>query len=282
MFIHCADTHILIDENNVEVFAVDSLDRFIQTIDGPSKVLNVVKTDIVENMYDLELHEGSGHIYYSNGILSHNTISTAAYIVWYVIFMEHKTVGILAHQAGGAREILDRVQMIYQDLPLWLQAGVTGWSKSKIGLDNGCKILTAATSSPSIRGKSLDFLYLDEIAWVGDNEFDRFYASVYPTLAAKIDSKLVMSSTPNGLNHFYKFWKEAVDGTTVFDHFEINWWDVPARDEKFKLKTIAEIGQDRWEQEFECVGKDELIEVCNNDTGEIFILSIGEFYEWCV
>lgn len=183
---------------------------------------------------------------------SGKSITSAAYLVWYVLFNEHKRVGILAHQASGAREILSRIQTIYESLPIWLQAGVIEWNKGSFELDNGSSIITAATASTGIRGKSCNIIFLDEIAFISSNEFEVFFSSVYPTIASSKDSKVIISSTPDGLNHFYKLWTEAVNGINGYVYQAINWYDPPGRDEKFKEKMIAEIGMDRWRQEFEC------------------------------
>lgn len=153
LYIDCADTHILIDSNGEEVFAIDAMNRTIKTKFGESVVVDVVDMCYYEHMYDLSV-DSKEHTYYTNDILSHNTTTSAAYIVWYTLFQANKNVAILANKATAAREVLNRYQTMYESLPKWLQQGVTTWNKGDIELENGSKVFTAATSASGIRGKS--------------------------------------------------------------------------------------------------------------------------------
>ena len=152
--LECADTHILIDGNREEVFAMDSLGRTIITRFGVATVVSVEPTGVFVPMYDITV-DSEDHTYYTNDILSHNTTTNAAYLLWYIIVNEVKTVGVLAHKASGAREVLERTKQMYEALPLWLQQGVKVWNKGTIELGNGCKVIAAATTSSAIRGLSL-------------------------------------------------------------------------------------------------------------------------------
>lgn len=157
-FLECADTHILIESSGEEVFAKDSFNKLIKTKFGDSKVISVVITDRFENMYDISV-DSDEHTYYTNNILSHNTVTTAAYFLWVVLFNSDKNIGILANKAAMAREILSRIQAAYELLPQWLQQGVLEWNKGSIKLENNCKIFTAATSPNAIRGQSCSHVF---------------------------------------------------------------------------------------------------------------------------
>jgi hypothetical protein len=127
-----------------------------------------------------------------------------------VLFNEDKTVAILANKAPTAREILDRIKKAYEALPLWLQQGVRAWNKGDIELENNCRVMANSTASSAIRGFSISLLYLDEFAFVPQNIADEFFTSVYPTISSGTKSKILISSTPNGMNHFYRMWTEGM------------------------------------------------------------------------
>jgi hypothetical protein len=508
--LQCADTHILITADGSEVYAQDAYGHFVRTQDGIAQVIGTHQTGVFETMYDVTV-AGTESRFYTNGILSHNTATNAAYLCWYVLANKTKTAAVLAHKASGAREVLDRVKLMYEALPLWLQQGVVTWNKGSIKLGNGCKIIAAATTSGGIRGESVacvtgdsmvtfcddadnvyhttimkanssmpylgpgysnafgdrsisqigkkhnyvfkttnisngevfvgahgtddlddgylgsggalksainnfgvnsfqkeiisftetldharelakliieenyrnidnlticgkigkaqiltangskdfdgficngvrevvqlgeDFsnlrctldhrikidgewveaqdinnavigeevvfdavnvsdgneyltngvtshncLMLDEFAFIPDNIAHEFFASVYPTISSGKDSKISIFSTPAGMNHYYKLWQEATlgilqsDGTlqpSDFKSISIRWFDVPGRDETFRQKTIADIGIDRWNQEFDCVAGDSVVTVKCTVTGEIINMTVRDLFE---
>lgn len=179
-----------------------------------------------------------------------STVS-AACVLWYLLFEQYKTVVILANKGSTAREILGRVQSMYMGLPQWMQPGVTEWNKGSFSLANDNKCLAASTSSSAIRGTSVSWCLLDEFAFVPANQAAEFFESVYPTISSGKESKITMFSTPKGLNHFHKFWDDAIKGKSDFVPFSINWYDVPGRDEEWKQKQIGILGMDGWLQEFE-------------------------------
>jgi len=195
---------------------------------------------------------------------SGKTTSASAIILHYILFNEHKTVALLANKADAAREIMDRIQISYQNLPKFLQQGVMEWNKGSIELENGCKVLAAASSSSAIRGKAVAFLYIDETAFL--ENWDEFYASVYPTISSGKESKVLLTSTPKGMNHFYKICTEAMEispeaekagsnvGKNGFIYIEVKWDRVPGRDEKWKQDALASLGwnYDQFNQEFDC------------------------------
>jgi hypothetical protein len=179
------------------------------------------------------------------------TTTSAAVILWHVLFNEQYTVGILANKLTTAREILSRVQRAYENLPSWLQQGILNWSKTTIELENGSQVIAASTSSSAIRGFSINFLYLDEFAFVPRNVQDDFFTSVYPTIISGQTTKVVITSTPNGFDLFYKLWTNSVEGNNEYVNLAVHWSDIPGRDEEWKQKTIANTNEEQFRQEFE-------------------------------
>ena len=179
------------------------------------------------------------------------TTTSAAVILWHAIFNDSYTIAILANKLSTAREILSRVQRGYENLPKWLQQGVITWNKTNIELENGSQIIAASTASSAIRGFSINFLYLDEFAFVPRNIQDDFFTSVYPTIISGTNTKVVITSTPNGFDLFYKIWINSVEGRNEYANFSVSWWDVPGRDDEWREKTIANTSEDQFRQEFE-------------------------------
>ena len=183
---------------------------------------------------------------------SGKTTTIAAMLLWYVIFNENYNVAILANKMAQAREILSRIQLAYEHLPKWLQQGVLEWNKGNIELENGSKILASATSSSAIRGGSFNLIYLDEFAFVPNNIQDEFFSSVYPTISSGQTSKVLITSTPNGMNMFYKIWVDSEEGRNSYKRIDVHWSDVPGRDDKWKEETIKNTSEDQFRVEFEC------------------------------
>jgi hypothetical protein len=178
--------------------------------------------------------------------------TTCGFILWYIIFHDAKTVALLANKGETAREILGRVQLAYQHLPKWLQQGVKEWNKGSFELENDSRVIAAATSASAIRGYTINLLFIDEAAHI-DN-WDEFFTSVYPTISSGTESKIVLVSTPNGLNHFYSTWINAIENRNGYSPILVNWKDVPGRDEKWKKETLAGMNFDieKFNQEMEC------------------------------
>lgn len=162
--IKCADTHIFINSNNENIFAINSLYHIIKTDKGLSKVINVVETDEKINMYDMQL--AYHHKYYTNGILSHNTTFAAAYITHQVVFNPEYTTAVLANKGATSREILSRIKLMYEELPWFMQMGVSEWNKGSIELGNKSKVISAAASTSSIRGKSVNCIDMNTLITV--------------------------------------------------------------------------------------------------------------------
>ena len=180
------------------------------------------------------------------------TTTAVCVILHYVLFNDHKTVALLANKGEAAREILDRVKTAYEALPNWMQQGVVEWNKGSVEFENGSKILASATSSSAIRGKSVSLLYIDETAFV--ENWDEFFASVFPTISSGQTTKILLTSTPNGLNHFYKTCEGAREGTNGYQFVEVHWSSVPGRDDAWKQETLASMDFDyeKFSQEYEC------------------------------
>lgn len=183
---------------------------------------------------------------------SGKTTTIAAMLLWYVIFHENYNVAILANKMAQAREILSRIQLAYEHLPKWLQQGVVEWNKGNIELENGSKILASATSSSAIRGGSFNLIYLDEFAFVPNNIQDEFFSSVYPTISSGQTSKVLITSTPNGMNMFYKIWVDSEEERNSYKRIDVHWSDVPGRDDKWREETIRNTSEDQFRVEFEC------------------------------
>jgi hypothetical protein len=249
--LQCADNHILITDDNIEIFAKDSLGINIKTKNGPAKVLEVTDLDYSESMYDLSV-DSEKHTYYTNDILSHNTTTSVAYILWYTVFQPHKNVAILANKAQTAREILSRYQLMYENLPVWIQQGIINWNKGDIELENGSKVFTAATTAAGIRGQSVNLLYIDEAAIIPNNVAEQFFASVYPVVSAGTTTKIIITSTPLGYNHFWKFWNDAENNRNDFVPLFIPYHEIPGRNETWLQEQKRQLGELKFNQEVLC------------------------------
>lgn len=177
--------------------------------------------------------------------------TTCAFILWYIIFNPEKTVALLANKGDTAREILGKVQLAYQHLPKWLQQGVVEWNKGSFVLENQSRVIAAATSSDSIRGYAINLLFIDEAAFI--ENWDEFFNSTFPTISSGETTKVVLVSTPNGMNHFYKTWDYALQGKNEYNPIKVMWYDVPGRDDSWKEKTLAAMSFDyeKFSQEHE-------------------------------
>ena len=211
-------------------------------------------------------------------ITTHNTATSAAYLLWFVLFNSTKTVAILANKETIATEILSRVQEMYMNVPKWLQQGVVEWNKRSFLLENKSRIISAATSSNAIRGFTIALLFLDEFAHVPNHTAVDFFTSVYPTLSSGKTAKLIICSTPRGMNMFYKLFSDAENGKNEFKPMTVTWDKVPGRNKKWADDQKQTLGEERFLQE-QCVSFDTQITVRNKETGIIETISIGEFYD---
>ena len=183
---------------------------------------------------------------------SGKSTTVTAYMLWLILFHDQQSIAILANKGSLARDLLGKIQLAYEHLPKWLQQGIVVWNKGNIELENGSKIIASATSSSAIRGGSYNLIFLDEFAFVSNNIAENFFASVYPTISSGETTKVIIVSTPNGLNHFYKLWSDAIDKKNQYKPIEVTWNQIPGRDEKWKTETISNTSEDQFRQEFEC------------------------------
>ena len=180
---------------------------------------------------------------------SGKSISACAYLLWYALFTPEKTVAVLANKGATAREMLSRITLMLENIPFFLQAGAKALNKGNIEFSNNSRIIATATTGSSIRGLSVNLLYLDEFAFV--ERATEFYTSTYPVVSAGKDTKVIITSTANGIgNQFHKIWEGAVQKTNEYSSFRVDWWDVPGRDEKWKEETISNTSQLQFDQEF--------------------------------
>ena len=183
---------------------------------------------------------------------SGKSTSVIAYILHYILFNQQVTVGMLANKLATARELLSRLKLAYENLPKWMQQGVEEWNKSSIDLENGSRVLASSTSSTAVRGGSFNMIFLDEFAYVPQEVAEEFFSSVYPTISSGKSSKVLIVSTPKGLNLFYKLWTGATEGTNDYVPVEVHWSQVPGRDAEWKKQTIANTSEQQFRVEFEC------------------------------
>jgi len=175
-----------------------------------------------------------------------------SYLLHYALFNGNVNIAVLANKSSTARDILSRLQLAYENLPKWMQQGIISWNKGNIELENGSKIIAAATSSSAIRGGSYNVIFLDEFAFVPSNVAEAFFASVYPTITSGQKTKVIIVSTPHGMNMFYKIWVDAEEKRNDYIATEVHWSEVPGRDEKWKEETIRNTSQSQFNSEFEC------------------------------
>jgi len=242
--LECADDHIVFTEDFEEIFVKNLyIGDKIQTKDGPVKVSRIQNTSKKEHMYDLSV-DSENHRLYTNDILSHNTASVSAFAIHHALFQDRKNVLILANKYETAKDILDRIKKIYEELPWWLQQGVLAWNKGSLELENYSKITVGTTTENSGRSGSISLLILDEFAFVRHSIADSFWQAVYPVISSGKESKVIIISTANGLNLFYKLWHDALEKKNEFEAFEVHWSDVPGRDRHWKKQTIANLGDE--------------------------------------
>ena len=230
----CADNHIVFDEQMNEVFVKDlKVGDKIQTERGLEGVVNLSKTKFKSSMFDASVNH-KNHRLYTGGILSHNTISAAIFMLHKILFDNDKNIMIVANKGDTAVEIVDKIKSIYSLLPFFLKPGIKTWNQKSLTFENGCRIKTSArTKTPAI-GFTIDVLYLDEFAHIPSNIIEPYYSAAFPTTAAVQNSKIIITSTPNGMNLFHRLLTDAErpDGDTQKNNYKamrVYWYQVPGR-----------------------------------------------------
>jgi len=236
--VKCKDDPIYFIENYCQIVTLDKGLQPFKLYDCQKK-----KVDFIMNNRQTILMEGR-----QQG----KTVTAAACILHYTIFNENKTVAILANKTAAAREVLARYQIMYEGLPIWMQQGVKTWNKGNVDLENGSVVFTSATTSSGIRGKSVNWLYIDEAAIIPNNIADEFFTAVYPTISAGETTKILLTSTPLGYNHFWKFWNEAEEGKNGFERMFIHYSEIPGRDEEWADEQLKLLGELKFNQEVLC------------------------------
>jgi len=208
---------------------------------------------------------------------SGKSISSVIYILWYAIFHPEVTVAVLANKGATAQEMLGRITLALENLPFFLQPGCKSLNKRSIEFSNNSKIVSGSTSKSSIRGMSVNLLFLDEFAFVDNAQ--EFYTSTYPVVVAGKNTKVIITSTANGIgNTFHKLWEGAVQGTSQYQPFRVDWWDVPGRDEEWKKLTISNTSELQFSQEFgNCLESSSQITICINKI--VYDIRIGDLYD---
>ena len=237
-FVKCAKDPIYFIENYCQIVTLDAGLQPFKLYECQKR-----KVDFIMNNRKTILMEGR-----QQG----KTVTAAACILHYTIFQDNKMVAIMANKTAAAREVLNRYQIMYENLPIWMQQGVKTWNKGDVDLENGSRVFTSATTTSGIRGKSVNWLYIDEAAIIPNNIADEFFASVYPTISAGETTKILLTSTPLGYNHFWKFWNEAEKGTNGFENMFIHYTEIPGRDDAWAEEQFKLLGEIKYNQEVLC------------------------------
>jgi hypothetical protein len=233
-YIECADKHILFNDKLDEVFVKDiNIGDYIHTDDGLQSVKYIGSRNSKVSMFDLSV-DHQNHRFYTNGILSHNTISASIFMLHTILFNNDKNIMIVANKGDTSVEIVDKIKSIYSLLPFFLKPGIKTWNQKSLTFDNGCRIKTSArTKTPAI-GFTIDVLYLDEFAHIPSNIIEPYYTAVFPTVSAIKNSKIIITSTPNGMNLFHKLLTNAERPAgdpqrNNYTPMRVYWYQVPGR-----------------------------------------------------
>ena len=250
--------------NVSQSFSAEEIEEYIKCSKDPvyfiQKYIKIISLDkglIPFEMYDFQVdmtykfHENRFNIAKLPRQSGKSTIVTS-YLLWYVLFNDNVNVAILANKAATAREMLQRLQLSYENLPKWLQQGINQWNRGSLELENGSKIMAASTSASAVRGMSFNVIFLVEFAFIPNHIADQFFSSVYPTISSGKSTKVIIISTPHGMNMFYKLWHDAERNKNEYVTTEVHWSEVPGRDAKWKEQTIANTSEEQFRVEFEC------------------------------
>jgi hypothetical protein len=237
-YIKCKQDPVYFAQNYVKIVTLDHGLQPFKTYDFQEKLIN----NFHENRFNIcKMPRQTG-----------KSTTCVSYLLHYAIFNDSVNIGILANKASTARELLARLATAYENLPKWMQQGILVWNKGNIELENGSKILAASTSASAVRGMSFNILFLDEFAFVPNHVADSFFASVYPTITSGKSTKVIIVSTPHGMNHFYRLWHDAERGKNEYIPTDVHWSEVPGRDAVWKEQTIANTSEQQFKIEFEC------------------------------
>ena len=242
--IQCADDHIVYVKDLREIFIKDiHLGELIMTEDGYEEVIEITKEKSTVSMFDLTV-ESKDHRYYTNGILSHNTVTSSIFIAWYVTFHSDRNVLVVANKLATTNEIVDKIRTILKNLPYFMKPGLLSAGVTGMRFDNGNRLFSQATTKTAAIGFTIHLLYADEFAHIHSNFLLPFYRSIYPTLSSSQISRIIISSTPNGMNLFYEIYQGALEGKNNYKPIRVDWWQVPGRDEQWRKREVANLGSE--------------------------------------
>ena len=234
----CAKDPLYFMENYVRIVSLDEGLVPFKMYDFQKRIVNTIH----KNRFTIcKLPRQSG-----------KSTTTISYLLHYALFNPNSNIAILANKSNTARDILGRLQLAYENIPKFLQQGVLNWNKGNIELENGSKVVAAATSSSAIRGGSYNIIFLDEFAFVPATIAEQFFSSVYPTISSGQKTKMIIVSTPHGMNMYYKLWTDAVNKKNDYIPIDVHWSEVPGRDEEWKEATIRNTSKEQFASEFEC------------------------------
>ena len=237
-FLKCKDDPVYFANNYMKIVSLDEGLVQFKPYDFQEKLIN----NFHENRFNIcKMPRQTG-----------KSTTSVAYLLHYCVFNDSVNIGILANKAATARDLLGRLQTAYENLPKWMQQGIISWNKGSLELENGSKILAASTSASAVRGMSFNILFLDEFAFVPNHIAEDFFSSVYPTITSGKTTKVIMVSTPHGMNHFYRYWHDAERGKNQYIPTDVHWSQVPGRDAEWKAQTIANTSEQQFKIEFEC------------------------------
>ena len=237
-YLKCKDNPVYFAQNYVKIVTLDHGLQPFKTYDFQERLIN----NFYQNRFNIcKMPRQTG-----------KSTTVISFLLHHVVFNDSVNIGILANKASTARELLSRLQVAYENLPKWMQQGILSWNKGSLELENGSKILAASTSASAVRGMSFNILFLDEFAFVPNHIADAFFASVYPTITSGKSTKVIIVSTPHGMNHFYRMWHDAENGSNDYIPTDVHWSEVPGRDEKWKKQTIKNTSEQQFKIEFEC------------------------------
>lgn len=250
----CADEHIVFGKNMEEIYVQDlKVNDYIQTDEGLQRVIKIVYNSTKISMCDTSVND-ENHRFYSNGILSHNSVTTAIYCLWVILFNIDKNGLILSKSGPAGQDLLSKIKDMYLYLPYHLKCGTLKWNQSSISFDNNSTISTEPFSPTAGLGKTINFLILDEFAWCPPNEVELFYNNIIPTITTISDSNVCIMSTQNGFNLFYKLYKAAIEKKNIYAPFKVDWDQVPQfntetkkwekRTEEWKKMMIGILGSE--------------------------------------
>jgi len=245
-------------------FSQENILEFVKCKEDPvyfaRKYIKIVSLDsglVPFNLYDFQeklirnFHESRFNICKMPRQTGKST-TCVSYLLHYAVFNDNVNIAILANKASTARDLLGRLQLAYENLPKWMQQGIIAWNKGSLELENGSKISANSTSSSAVRGGSYNVIFLDEFAFIPNHIADDFFASVYPTISSGQSTKVIIVSTPRGMNHFYRMWHDSERGKNEYIPTEVHWSEVPGRDEAWREQTIANTSEQQFKVEFEC------------------------------